>query len=174
MNKCIFLDRDGVLNVDRVDYVYRLRQFVIPEGVKEGLQALKDAGYLLVIMTNQSGIAKGVYKREDVYLIHDAIQEGTGVKLDDIYFCPYHENFDSHSLTRKPGSLMIEKAAAKYDIDMDASWMIGDHERDITAGTRAGLRTIRLAPAGTETKATHLVDNLLAASKIIVAWKKYI
>jgi D-glycero-D-manno-heptose 1,7-bisphosphate phosphatase len=63
---------------------------------------------------------------------------------------------------------MIEKAAAKYEIDMDASWMIGDHERDITAGTRAGLRTIRLAPAGTETKATHLVDNLLAASKIIV------
>jgi D-glycero-D-manno-heptose 1,7-bisphosphate phosphatase len=75
---------------------------VIPEGVKEGLQALKDAGYLLIIITNQSGIAKGVYKREDVYLIHDAIQEGTGVKLDDIYFCPYHENFDSHSLTRKP------------------------------------------------------------------------
>ena len=168
MNKCIFLDRDGVLNVDRVDYVYHLCHFVIPPGVKEGLQALKDAGYLLIIITNQSGIAKGVYKREDVYLIHDAIQEGTGVKLDDIYFCPYHENFDSHSLTRKPGSLMIEKAAAKYDIDMDASWMIGDHERDITAGTRAGLRTIRLAPAGTETKATHLVDNLLAASKIIV------
>jgi D-glycero-D-manno-heptose 1,7-bisphosphate phosphatase len=169
MNKCIFLDRDGVLNVDRVDYVYHLGHFVIPEGVKEGLQALKDAGYLLIVITNQSGIAKGVYKREDVYLIHDAIQEGTGVKLDDIYFCPYHENFDSHSLTRKPGSLLIEKAAAKYDIDMDASWMIGDHERDITAGTRAGLRTIRLAPAGTETKATHLVDNLLAASKMIVA-----
>jgi D-glycero-D-manno-heptose 1,7-bisphosphate phosphatase len=102
-----------------------------------------------------------------VYLIHDAIQEGTGVKLDDIYFCPYHENFDSHSLTRKPESLLIEKAAAKYEVDMEASWMVGDHERDVTAGIRAGLRTIRLAPAGTETKATHLVDDLLAASKII-------
>jgi D-glycero-D-manno-heptose 1,7-bisphosphate phosphatase len=122
-----------------------------------------------VIITNQSGIAKGVYKREDVYMIHQAIQDGTGVELDDIYFCPYHEKFDSHSLTRKPGSLMIEKAAAKYEVDMDASWMVGDHERDITAGTRAGLRTIRLAPVGTETKATHLVDDLLAASKIILA-----
>ena len=168
-NKCIFLDRDGVLNVDRVDYVYRMEEFIIPSGVGEALRALKDAGYLLVIITNQSGIAKGVYKREDVYMIHQAIQDGTGVELDDIYFCPYHEKFDSHSLTRKPGSLMIEKAAAKYEVDMDASWMVGDHERDITAGTRAGLRTIRLAPQGTETKATHLVDDLLAASKIILA-----
>ena len=168
-NKCIFLDRDGVLNVDRVDYVYRMEEFIIPPGVGEALRALKDAGYLLVIITNQSGIAKGVYKREDVYMIHQAIQDGTGVELDDIYFCPYHEKFDSHSLTRKPGSLMIEKAAAKYEVDMDASWMVGDHERDITAGTRAGLRTIRWAPQGTETKATHLVDDLLAASKIILA-----
>jgi len=168
-NKCIFLDRDGVLNVDRVDYVYRMEEFIIPPGVGEALRALKDAGYLLIVITNQSGIAKGIYKREDVYLIHNAIQEGTGVELDDIYFCPYHEKFDSHSLTRKPGSLMIEKAAAKYDVDMDASWMVGDHERDITAGTRAGLRTIRLAPSGTETKATHLVDDLLAASIIILA-----
>jgi D-glycero-D-manno-heptose 1,7-bisphosphate phosphatase len=168
-NKCIFLDRDGVLNVDRVDYVYRMEEFIIPPGVGEALRALKDAGYLLVIITNQSGIAKGVYKREDVYMIHQAIQDGTGVELDDIYFCPYHEKFDSHSLTRKPGSLMIEKAAAKYEVDMDASWMVGDHERDITAGTRAGLRTIRLAPQGSETKATHLVDDLLAASKIILA-----
>jgi D-glycero-D-manno-heptose 1,7-bisphosphate phosphatase len=168
-NKCIFLDRDGVLNVDRVDYVYRMEEFIIPSGVGEALRALKDAGYLLVIITNQSGIAKGIYKREDVYMIHQAIQDGTGVELDDIYFCPYHEKFDSHSLSRKPGSLMIEKAAAKYEVDMDASWMVGDHERDITAGTRAGLRTIRLAPQGTETKATHLVDDLLAASKIILA-----
>ncbi len=168
-NKCIFLDRDGVLNVDRVDYVYRMEEFIIPPGVGEALRALKDAGYLLIVITNQSGIAKGIYKREDVYLIHNAIQEGTGVQLDDIYFCPYHEKFDSHSLTRKPGSLMIEKAAAKYEVDIEASWMVGDHERDITAGTRAGLRTIRLAPSGTETKATHLVDDLLAASKIILA-----
>ena len=167
--KCIFLDRDGVLNVDRVDYVYRMEEFIIPPGVAEALQAFKDAGYLLIIITNQSGIAKGMYQREDVLMFHQAIQDGTGGALDDIYFCPYHEKFDSHSLTRKPGSLMIEKAAAKYKIDMDASWMVGDHERDITAGTRAGLRTIRIAPPATETKATHLVDDLLAASNMICA-----
>ncbi|MHA8050657.1 D-glycero-alpha-D-manno-heptose-1,7-bisphosphate 7-phosphatase [Aquirufa sp. ROCK-SH2] len=166
--KCIFLDRDGVLNVDRVDYVYRMEEFIIPEGVVEALQNLKKAGYLLVVITNQSGIAKGIYERKDVQLIHDALQEASGGALDDLYFCPYHENYDSTSLTRKPGSLLIEKAAAKYKVDMDASWMVGDHERDIIAGTRAGLRTIRLAPPATETKATHLVENLLAAAKIIL------
>ncbi|MFM7020294.1 MAG: HAD-IIIA family hydrolase, partial [Aquirufa sp.] len=67
-NKCIFLDRDGVLNVDRVDYVYRMEEFIIPPGVGEALRSLKDAGYLLIVITNQSGIAKGIYKREDVYL----------------------------------------------------------------------------------------------------------
>ena len=167
-NKCIFLDRDGVLNVDRVDYVYRLQEFIIPDGVVESLQALKAAGYLLIVITNQSGIAKGIYKREDVYLIHEALQKASGGMLDDLYFCPYHEKFDSASLTRKPGSLLIEKAAAKYKVDLSASWMVGDHERDIIAGTRAGLRTIRLAPQDTQTNATHLVADLRAATNIIL------
>lgn len=74
--KCVFLDRDGVLNVDRVDYVYRLQEFIIPPGVPEALQALKQAGYLLIVITNQSGIAKGIYERKDVYMIHEAIQQG--------------------------------------------------------------------------------------------------
>ena len=118
------MDRDGVLNVDRVDYVYRMQEFIIPEGVVESLQALKAAGYLLIVITNQSGIAKGIYKREDVQLIHNALQEASGGMLDDLYFCPYHEKYDSASLTRKPGSLLIEKAAAKYEVDMIASWMV--------------------------------------------------
>ncbi|MHA8065037.1 D-glycero-alpha-D-manno-heptose-1,7-bisphosphate 7-phosphatase [Aquirufa sp. ROCK2-A2] len=166
--KCIFLDRDGVLNVDRVDYVYRMEEFIIPNGVVEALQNLKKAGYLLVVITNQSGIAKGIYERKDVQLIHDALQEASGGVLDDLYFCPYHENYDSASLTRKPGSLLIEKAAAKYQVDMSSSWMVGDHERDVLAGTRAGLRTIRICPSDTNSSASHLVQDLLEASKIIL------
>lgn len=166
--KCIFLDRDGVLNVDRVDYVYRMEEFIIPNGVVEALQNLKKAGYLLVVITNQSGIAKGIYERKDVQLIHDALQEASGGVLDDLYFCPYHENYDSASLTRKPGSLLIEKAAAKYQVDMSSSWMVGDHERDVLAGTRAGLKTIRICPSDTKSSASHLVQDLLEASKIIL------
>jgi D-glycero-D-manno-heptose 1,7-bisphosphate phosphatase len=71
-------------------------------------------------------------------------------------------------LTRKPGSLLIEKAAAKYQVDFDKSFMVGDHERDIIAGTRAGLRTIRLAPEGEESNATFMVRDLLEASKLIL------
>ncbi|RXK48910.1 D-glycero-alpha-D-manno-heptose-1,7-bisphosphate 7-phosphatase [Aquirufa rosea] len=168
-NKCVFLDRDGVLNVDRVDYVYHLGHFVIPDGVVEALKVLKDAGYLLIVITNQSGIAKGIYERKDVWLIHEALQEACGGRLDDLYFCPYHELYDSASLTRKPGSLLIEKAVAKYHVDMSQSYMVGDHERDVLAGKRAGLRTIRIAEEGTLTEANYVVKDLLAASKIILS-----
>jgi D-glycero-D-manno-heptose 1,7-bisphosphate phosphatase len=122
----------------------------------------------LVVITNQSGIAKGLYERKHVYAIHEAIQKACGDVLDDLYFCPYHENFDSRSLTRKPGSLLIEKAAAKYHVDLEKSFMVGDHERDIIAGTRAGLRTIRLAPEGEETNATFVVRDLWEASQLIL------
>ena len=91
MNKCIFLDRDGVLNVDRVDYVYRVEDFIIPEGTIEALQKLKNAGYLLIVITNQSGIAKGIYTREDVMKCHRYLQEQCGNILDDIYFSPRSE-----------------------------------------------------------------------------------
>lgn len=168
MKKCIFLDRDGVLNGDRVDYVYRLEDLIIPKGVPEALIALKEAGYLLVVITNQSGIAKGLYERKDVYAIHEAIQTACGGVLDDLYFCPYHENFDSRSLTRKPESLLIEKAAAKYNVDLGKSFMVGDHERDIIAGTRAGIKTIRLALEGEKTNATYVVRDLMEASKVIL------
>lgn len=134
----------------------------------EGLKKLKDANYLLIVITNQSGIAKGIYERKDVYMIHEAIQKACNGILDDLYFCPYHENFDSKSLTRKPGSLLIEKAAAKYDVDFSKSFMVGDHERDILAGQRAGVRTIRLGALDTETIADFLVTDLFAASELIL------
>lgn len=168
MRPCVFLDRDGVLNVDRVDYVYRLDHFVIPPSVVPALQALKAAGYLLVVITNQSGIAKGIYQRTDVWNIHQALQRACGGILDDLYFCPYHEAYDSRSLTRKPGHLMIEKAMAKYQIDPNVSWMVGDHERDILAGQSAGLRTIRLGPQGSPTLAHHLVADLWEAKEKIL------
>ncbi len=165
--KCIFLDRDGVLNVDRVNYVYKLEDFIIPSGVVDGLKKLKAVNYLLIVITNQSGIAKGIYERKDVYMIHEAIQKACNGILDDLYFCPYHESFDSKSLTRKPGSLLIEKAAAKYNVDLSKSFMVGDHERDILAGKRAGVRTIRLGAMNIETIADFLAADLLAASDII-------
>lgn len=144
--KCIFLDRDGVLNAEpENEYLYDPKQMAVPEGVVEGLKQLKSAGYILIVITNQAGIAKGLYSRQDVWNCHQHFQKLCGGLLDDLYFSPHHPDYDSDSLLRKPNSLMLEKAIAKYNIDVEASWMIGDRPRDIQAGKRVGVKTIYLS-----------------------------
>lgn len=169
--KCIFLDRDGVLNEDCPDYLYDLEKLVIPEGVVEALKALKDAGYLLVVITNQAGIAKGLYNADNVYAIHEAMQQASGNALDDLYFSPYHPNVSGVSLSRKPGSLMLEKAIAKYNIDVEQSWMIGDRDRDMEAGRNAGVRTIQIVPETEESTGDFAAVSLFEAAKIILEGK---
>ena len=166
--KCIFLDRDGVLNEDCPDYLYELEKLVIPEGVVEALQALKKAGYLLIVITNQAGIAKGLYTAENVYAIHEAMQQASGNALDDLYFSPYHPNVSGVSLSRKPGSLMLEKAIAKYNIDVNQSWMIGDRDRDMEAGKNAGVRTIQIVPENEPSTGDFAAVSLFEAAKIIL------
>lgn len=169
MNKCIFLDRDGVLNEDRTDYVYRVEDFIIPDGVPEALRLLKDAGYLLIVITNQAGIAKGLYTRDDVMACYSYLQEQCGHVIDDIYYCPHHPDFDTQSLTRKPGSLLLEKAMAKYNIRPDESWMIGDALRDMQAGRRVGVRTVRITHEPQLTaECDGCVPNLLEASRFVL------
>ncbi|RIV27809.1 HAD family hydrolase [Fibrisoma montanum] len=169
MNKCVFLDRDGVLNEDRVDYVYRVEDFVIPKGVPEGLRMLKDAGYLLIVVTNQAGIAKGLYTRDDVMKCYQYLQEKCNNVLDDIYFSPHHPDFDSRSLTRKPESLLLEKAIAKYNINPFDSWMVGDALRDIQAGKRVGVRTVQITHTRPlATTSDGYASNLLEATQFLL------
>ncbi|MCY7357739.1 MAG: HAD family hydrolase [Rudanella sp.] len=169
MNKCVFLDRDGVLNEDRTDYVYRTEDMVIPEGVAEGLQMLKKAGYMLIVVTNQAGIAKGLYTRDDVMRCYKYLQDHCGNVLDDIYYCPHHPDYDSRSLLRKPDSLMLEKAIAKYNIDPQHSWMFGDALRDMQAGRRVGVRTMRIKPNLTQSPhEDKLAVDLLEASRFVL------
>lgn len=165
-NKCIFLDRDGVLNKDFVDYAYSLDKFIILDGVPEALKMLKDAGYKLVVITNQSGIAKGIYTRDDMETCHQYLQEKTGHLIDHIYFSPYHPDF-TESLTRKPGSLMFEKAIAKFNVDVAQSWMIGDKKRDLIPAIKMGIHTIQVD--GHDDKiADYVTENLLSAAKYIL------
>ncbi|MCU0446843.1 MAG: HAD-IIIA family hydrolase [Microscillaceae bacterium] len=170
-NKCIFLDRDGVLNEDRVDYAYTLDHFVILPRVAEALQLLKDAGYLLIIITNQSGIAKGIYTADEVQKCYDYLQENCNQLIDYQYFAPYHPKYDSDSLTRKPDSLMIEKAVAKFDIAIADSWFVGDAERDMAAAKKQDLRTIQIIahkPACAQADFTAF-DLYEAAQQIVLA-----
>lgn len=168
-NKCVFLDRDGVLNADDQYYTYRLEDVIVLDGVAEALKRLKEAGYLLIVITNQAGIGKGQYGPAEVRAVHEMIQQNTGNLLDDLYFSPHHPEHSSRSLRRKPDSLMIEKAMAKYNIDPLQSWMIGDKVSDVAAGQKAGTRTIFIGKKGAEGDfGDFQAENLLKAAGIIL------
>jgi D-glycero-D-manno-heptose 1,7-bisphosphate phosphatase len=165
--KCIFLDRDGVINVDFVDYVYDLEKFAFIDGVPQALMDLKNAGFLLIIITNQSGIIKGIYNLDDVMLVHHHIQKETQNAIDDIYIAPYHEKW-TNSLTRKPSTLLWEKAISKYNIDVENSWMIGDKPRDLSPAKKLEIKTIIVDHPADET-ADFVCSNLKEATKIILS-----
>lgn len=168
MNKCIFLDRDGVLNEDNPNYTYRVESFKILPGVVEGLQRLKRAGYLLVVVTNQSGIAQGLYTQQQMEACHEFFQQQSGNIIDHFYFCPYHPTVTA-SLSRKPGSLMFEKAKAKFNIDFAQSCMIGDRGRDIIPARALGIQTIQIGhEIEPENEADYKVMNLLEAAALIL------
>jgi D-glycero-D-manno-heptose 1,7-bisphosphate phosphatase len=168
MNKCIFLDRDGVLNVERGDYTFLPEDFIIEKGVPEAIRKIKEAGYLAIVLTNQAGITKGLYTREQMNVLHDILMEKTGFLIDRIYYCPYHSSI-TESLSRKPDTLMIEKAIARFQIDPSLSWIVGDRDRDIECGQRMGLRTVlieNIEPCSSSP--TFRADNLLdAVNKIL-------
>ncbi|GAA0893425.1 hypothetical protein GCM10009122_31040 [Fulvivirga kasyanovii] len=165
MNKCVFLDRDGVLNRDYVDYVYSADKLEILPGVAEALTSLKRAGYLLIVVTNQSGIAKGIYTREQMHECHQLMQKAFNHQIDHFYFAPGHPTV-SESLSRKPGSLMFEKAIAKFNIDIRLSWMIGDKERDLVPAKRLGIKTIQVDNDDSR-MADYKAQNLPDALEII-------
>lgn len=168
MNKCIFLDRDGVLNVERGDYTFLPKDFKIVDGVPEAIEKIKKAGYLVIVVTNQAGITKGIFTREQMHICHEILMEKTHNLIDHIYYSPYHPSF-SASLTRKPGTLMIEKAMARFNIDQNASWIIGDMCRDIECGQKMSLKTVLISDEKIYgCKPTFTAVNLLdAVGKIL-------
>ncbi len=142
-NKAVFLDRDGVINVER-GYTNRLEDFVILPDLMEVLQILQKKGYLLIIISNQSGIAKGLYVQSEVEVLHEyLVRELTknNIKLSEIYYCVHHSDV-SRCICRKPDSLFVEKALARFNIDPSKSYFIGDKERDVEAGEKAGVKGI--------------------------------
>lgn len=165
MNKCVFLDRDGVINKDFVDYAYSLDRFIILPGVVEAVHKLKRAGYLLVVVTNQSGIAKHIYTREQMDQCHAYLQKEVDHQIDKIYYAPGHPSC-SESLSRKPGTLMFEKAIARFNIDVSQSWMVGDKKRDLVPAIKMGLKTIQVD--GRDGIADYEEDDLLDAAHRII------
>ena len=167
--RCVFLDRDGVLNAERGEYTFRTEEFEVLPGVPEALKLLKENGYLLIVITNQAGIAKGLYTREHVFACHEKLQQACGNIIDAIYFAPMHPSV-SESLSRKPDSLMLEKAIAKFNVDPENSWLVGDRKRDLQAAMKVNVKAILVGEEETYEYPFREKD-LLAASKFITGQK---
>lgn len=134
----VFLDRDGTL-VEEVNYLHRVEDMRFFPATKDSLRALKDAGYLLIVVTNQSGIGREVYTEQDMHKVHEAMQQQLDEAIDAFYFCP-HLPCDG-CRCRKPEIGMIESAMADLEIDLENSWMVGDKNVDVLVGRAAGLKT---------------------------------
>ncbi len=143
MTKALFLDRDGTINVD-TGYVYRIEDFKLIDGIVDLCLAAQQNDYLLIIITNQSGIARGYYSEHDYAQFTDhmlAELAKAGVRISDVFHCPHLDGED-----RKPRPGMFLKAQHQYDIDMSASLSLGDKQRDIDAAELAGVGRNFLVP----------------------------
>ena len=143
MNKAIFLDRDGVINKE-IGFVFRVEDFIFTGDIFKSLKKLQDAGFIFIVVTNQSGIAKQLYTHEDAEKVHKHMLEAmkeNGIIISEIYYCPHHSDVEP-CMCRKPDSGMLEKAIARFNIDVSRSFLIGDKERDILAAEKAGVKGI--------------------------------
>ncbi|EEF15720.1 D,D-heptose 1,7-bisphosphate phosphatase [Actinobacillus minor 202] len=173
-NKAIFLDRDGTINIDH-DYVHKIDDFQFIEGVGKALKQLQDKGYLLVIVTNQSGIARGYFSEEQFHQLTEwmdwSLDEDYGVVLDGIYYCPHHPEgkgeYREVCDCRKPNAGMFLQAIKDLNIDPAKSYMVGDKLEDLLAAEAAGVKTKVLVHTGKavteegKAKADLVLDSLV-------------
>lgn len=180
--KAAFIDRDGVINEER-HYVHRIEDFALLPGVIEGLAQLRDAGYRLIVITNQAGIARGYYDQAAMDRLHDHLREllaTHGITLDAIYFCPHHPQGSVAALAidcgcRKPAPGMLMQAARDLDLDLSASVLIGDKLSDILAGRNAGVSRTAIVKSGhaidtdSQAQADFVAVDMLAAVRQLLA-----
>lgn len=164
MRKALFLDRDGVVNVEK-NYLHKIEEFELVEGIVEVCRAYQENGYLIIIVTNQSGISRGYYNEEDFAQLSQWMVEyfkTLGITITHIYHCPHHESIDGACECRKPEPGMFIRAQKEYDLDMSHSVMIGDNERDIEAAQRAGVgMNILLSSDASQSNANRIIHTLL-------------
>ena len=165
MKKALFLDRDGVINIEK-DYLYKIEDFEFIDGIIDLCKHYIDLGYIIIVVTNQSGIAREYYTQNDFevltqWMITEFMK--SGVEISHVYNCPHHPDISGQCDCRKPKPGMLLNAQKDFDIDLSASIIIGDKERDIEAGLNAGLNVSYLFDESKSTvnsKATKIVSNL--------------
>jgi len=169
--RAVFLDRDGVINVRRPGgaYVTRWEEFAFCEGAPEAMRILQDAGYLLIVVTNQRGVGRGLMTEEDLAEIHRRMREELsreGVLLEAVYYCPH--DLDAMCRCRKPLPGMIESAIEDCDIDAAGSLLMGDSLSDMEAGKAAGVTGLFITSSREETPAGYrTAPSLLSAARAV-------
>lgn len=160
--KTIFLDRDGVINKE-VNYLYQISKFEFIDGIFGALLNFQKLNYQIIIITNQSGIAREYYNEKDYQILTNWMLEQfteKGLKILDVFHCPHDPNSNCECRKPKPG--MINKAIKLHGIDINKSWMIGDKETDIQAANSAGIKNTILVKSG------HLIDEKNSKAKFIL------
>lgn len=184
LRKAVFLDRDGVINLDRA-YVHRWEDFEFVPGIVDAMRQLKQAGYLLVVVTNQSGIARGYYSEAQYQQLTAQMRkalENAGADVDAVYHCPHHPEGSVATYAidcdcRKPAPGMILQAARELGIDLASSWLIGDKPSDIDAGKAAGVgrtclvasdnpQSVAARAASQQVSLTACIDHILQAQPV--------
>ena len=172
--KVVFIDRDGVINKE-VGYLHKIKDFEFIDGVFDACLHFQKLGYYLIIITNQSGIARGYYNEDDFHLVNNWMIdqfENQGVSILDVFFCPHGPKSTCDCRKPKPG--MFNQANDKYNIDVGNSWMIGDKEADIQAANAAGIKNTILVKSGheideTNSKSQFIIDSIKHAKTKINA-----
>jgi D-glycero-D-manno-heptose 1,7-bisphosphate phosphatase len=181
--RAVFLDRDGVLNQDPPHYAHRLDQLALIPRSDDAVRLLKDYGYFLVIISNQSGVARGYYTETQISVFNNALLKEIrkkGGDIDAVYYCPHHpeaviQKYKQNCDCRKPKAGMIFQAAREYDIDLRNSFVVGDKLSDIEAGKNAGCQTIMvLTGHGNEEVLKNNIEGCVISSDLFEAVNKYI
>ena len=171
MQKALFLDRDGVINIEK-NYLYKIEDFEFIDGIFDLCRFFQKKGYKIFVVTNQSGIARGYYNQKDfdiltTWMIKEFKKEN--IVINKVYFCPHHPNISGDCKCRKPNSGMFVDADNDFKIDFENSVMIGDKQSDIDAAHKVGIKETYLFNEKkdiTSSDATKIVNNLYEIYKV--------
>lgn len=176
MNRAVLIDRDGTISKN-VPYCSSPKDFELLPEVAEGIKLLNKHYFKVVVVTNQSGIARGYFTEETLAKIHDKMRDELarhGAYIDAIYYCPHHPDDDCDC--RKPSPRMVLQAASDLNINLSQSYVVGDSEMDIEMGKRAKCKTILIKPGDNVGKAIdcsfkpdYMVSNVIEAAQLVIA-----
>jgi len=181
--RAVFLDRDGTLNVEK-NYLYRFEDWEWIPGAIDAIRRFNHAGFLVIVVTNQAGIARGMYGDSEVHKLHrqvDSVLAALDARIDAYYYCPHHPEYGDNLVCdcRKPAPGMILRAQKDWDIDLSRSYIVGDKRADVDAGLTAGVTPILVGTGyGAESRAMIAADvrcvaDVGAAARMILDAKDW-